>query len=309
MSRTAVSIVSWNTRDLLRRCLESVLAERPAAVVVVDNGSTDGSAEMVRTAFPAVRLEIRPDNPGYGTAANDAIAACRAEHVLLLNGDTEVRPGCLGALGRALDAHPEAGVVGPRVLNPDGSLQRSCFAFPGPFVPLIKRQPLASLTGWDPRFQAHYIGNWDHETARPVPWVLGAALAIRRAAFDAVGGFDAEFPMYFEEVDLCYRLRAAGWEVRFTPEAEVVHVGGASTRQRRAEMIAQLTLSAMAFHRRHRRGPMLALALGTERLQTYGRLVRDGIRYSLTTAAERERLAQNLAAWRRVLASRSAAGS
>jgi GT2 family glycosyltransferase len=305
MHRMAVAIINWNTRNLLRDCLRSVFADAPGEsveVVVVDNGSTDGSAEMVRAEFPDVRLEVLHNNPGYGAASNVAFQQCTAPYVLLLNSDTVLRRGTLRTLAWELDAHPRAGIIGPRLLNADGSLQASCFPFPGPIVPLFKRQPFAGLAQLLPRLGDRFPVRFGHDVDRRVPWVVGAVLAIRREAFDAVGGFDESFHMYFEEVDLCYRMREAGWETRFTPAAEVVHLGGASTQQRRAPMRIRLSLSAMEFHRHHRRGPSLALALGLERASIIGRLLRDTARYGLATnGAARDRLAEDLVVWREVL--------
>ena len=141
----AVAIVNWNTRDLLRACLSSCLAEAPEEIVVVDNGSYDGSIDMVRREFPSVHLKVLSANPGYGAASNIAFRLCRAPHVLLLNSDTEVRPGALAALSQALDERPQTGVIGPKLENPDGSLQQSVFPFPSPYISFLKRQPLSAL--------------------------------------------------------------------------------------------------------------------------------------------------------------------
>jgi len=290
MQQIAVVIVNWNTRDLLRACIRSVLAESPAEVVVADNGSQDGSVEMVRREFPAVTVIVSPENPGYGTASNRAIARCAADYIVLLNSDTELRPGALRVLGDYLEEHPKAGVVGPRLLNLDGTLQASCFPFPRPLVPLMKRR----------------TGRFGHDRPEPVPWVVGAALAIRRVAFEPIGGFDESYHMYFEEVDLCYRLRKAGWETHFTPAAEVVHVIGASTQQRRAEMMLRTRLSSLEFFRRHYRGIPLAAGLMVEHALTLGRLVRDGVRYCLPgSGGRRDQLKENLTVWWALLRSRS----
>ncbi|HUF36390.1 MAG TPA: glycosyltransferase family 2 protein [Gemmatimonadales bacterium] len=298
----AVAVINWNTRKLLRRCLATVAAERPTEVVVVDNGSTDGSVEMVRAEFPAVRLEHLPGNPGYGAAANIAFSLCDAEYVLLLNSDTELRGGTLLALTAHLDRCPRAGIAGPRLLNPDGTLQQSTFPFPSPVVPLLKRLPLADLVSGMPGLRDAFVGTWAHDHARRVPWVLGAALAIRRTAYEAIGGFDESYVMYYEEVDLCYRLRQAGWETHFTPATEVMHVGGASTSQRRPEMLAQLSLSAMEFHRRHHRGMEFAVAMRLLRTTMRYRLCRDWLGYQLLRRAPARRVfAENLAVWREVL--------
>ncbi len=278
----AVAIVNWNTRDLLRACLASVSAEERVQVVVADNGSGDGSVEMVRREFPSVTLVVSPENPGYGAAANRALARCSAEYVLLLNSDTRVRPGALEALRDYLDRHERAAIVGPRLVHQDGTPQASCFPFPRPLRPLTRSG----------------AGSVRHDRAGPVPWVVGAALGIRRGAFEAVGGFDESYHMFFEEVDLSYRLAKAGWETHFTPDAEVVHLVGASTRQRRAEMLLRTRLSSLEFYRRHHRGIPLAAGLTAEYALTAGRLLRDGVRYSATRSADqRSRLREDLAVW------------
>lgn len=300
--RMAVAVISWNTRELLRRCLSTILAERPSEVVVVDNGSSDGSVAMVREEFPAVRLQVLPENPGYGAASNAAFTLCAAEYVLLLNSDTELRLGALEALVATLDRCPRAGIVGPRLLNADGTLQKSTFPYPGPMVPLVKRRPIADLVAVIPPLSEPFVGAWGHDRERQVPWVLGAALAIRRTAFEMVGGFDESFVMYYEEVDLCYRLRQAGWEIHFTPATEVTHLGGASTSQRRPEMLARLGLSEVDFYRRHRRGLGRAVAVGLVRGTVRYRLVRDWLGYRISRGEARRRVfAENLAVWREVL--------
>jgi GT2 family glycosyltransferase len=311
MSVTGVVVVNWNTREFLRECLASVLRDGATDVVVADNGSTDGSAELVAREFPSVTLLVNPSNPGYGAASNAAVRRCSSEYVLVLNSDTVVQPGALAALAAYLDRHPAAGIVGPRLLNPDGSLQKSCFPYPSPFVPFLKRPPLASVVGRTPVLRERYVGRFAHDRASRVPWILGAALGVRRAAFEGVSGFDESFVMYFEEVDLCYRLHRAGWEVHFTPDAEIVHVGQASTSQRRREMLLRLSLSSAAFYRRHHHGVELALALGAQQVGALGCLLRDSIRYRFSAAGTgRDRLAEDIAVWRELVRrSRPAAGS
>jgi len=268
---------------------------------VADNGSTDGSIEMVAREFPAVKLLVNPSNPGYGAAVNSAVRQCTSPYVLALNSDTVVQPGTLRALTDYLDRHSRAAVVGPRLLNPDTSLQRSCFPFPGPAVPLLKRPPISTIVGRTRFLRRRYAGSFAHDCDTQVPWVVGAALGLRRTAFDAVGGFDESFVMYFEEVDLCYRLHCAGWETHFTPTADVVHVGQASTSQRRGEMLLRLSLSSSAFYRRHHHGARLALALGVARAEVVGRLVRDSVRYWFSTGRSRDRLAEDIAVWRELV--------
>jgi N-acetylglucosaminyl-diphospho-decaprenol L-rhamnosyltransferase len=301
--RMAVVVVNWNTRDLLRECLRSALAEAPPQVVVVDNGSTDGSAEMVGTEFPQVVLRVLQTNPGYGAGCNAGIALTRTEYALLLNSDTVLAPGALGALTARLDASPRVAVLGPRILNPDGTVFRSCFPFPAPGASLFLYEPFASLATMVPRLRAEYVGRWHPGRAAAVPWVLGAALAIRRRAVDEVGGFDESYQMYCEEVDLCWRLRARGWETLYAPVTDVLHVGGASTRQQRAAMQARLQLSVIQFHRRHHRGATLRLALGLVRAKAAARLARDWIGARLAgDPVRRAELAEDVDVWRQIIA-------
>ena len=298
----AVAIVNWNTRDLLRGCLRSVLADAPGEVVVVDTGSTDGSVEMVRDEFPGVRLVTLPHNPGYGAGCNAGVRASGAEYVLVLNSDTRVTPGSIARLAGSLGASPRAGVVGPRLLNPDGSPQRSIYPFPGPVARVFVHEPLASSAWIVPALRERYATGWRRSVPRRVPWVLGAALAIRRRAFDDVGGFDETFEMYFEEVDFCWRLRARGWDTLFAPSVEIVHLGGASTRQRRAAMRLRYELSLLQFHRRHHRGATRLFGLGAVRLHAAARYLRDALLYRATSdPARRSELRDDLTAWRAVL--------
>jgi N-acetylglucosaminyl-diphospho-decaprenol L-rhamnosyltransferase len=303
--RMAVGVINYNTREHLQRCLASVREESAAEVVVVDNGSDDGSVEMVRRRFPEVRLHVEPTNPGYGAGCNRAVAKCSADYVLLLNSDTELQRGCLDALVHYLQLHPAVGIAGPRLENPDGSLQRSCHLFPSPAVTLLEMTPVRRLAHYLPTFREHYPRAWAHNRARRVDWLTGAALALRRQAFLSVGGFDESYFMYQEEVDLCYRMLAAGWETHFTPAGTIVHVGGASTGQFRVEMAAQHLLSVLRFYDRHHRGARRTAARTIVKASVVGRWVRDGLRYCVTReSAARSEIAGNLSAWSRVLGDR-----
>jgi GT2 family glycosyltransferase len=249
-----VVIVNYNTREDLRACLETVPATEPGQVIVADNGSTDGSREMVREDFPDARLLCFDDNPGYGGGANRAIATTDTPYVLLLNSDTLLAPDALATLGDYLDAHPGVGIAGPRLLNPDCSLQPSCYPYPGSLRWAIDNDDLAPLLRRLAPLREVAYRTWAHDRNRRVPWVKGAALAIRRTAFDEVGGFDEAFFMYHEETDLCYRLAAAGWQVHFAPVTEVVHTGGTSTAQYYSAMSVALYRSAEQFYRKHYSG-------------------------------------------------------
>jgi N-acetylglucosaminyl-diphospho-decaprenol L-rhamnosyltransferase len=292
MTDVAVAIVSYNTREHLRACLESVAPERPVETVVVDNNSTDGSVEMVRKEFPDVEL-IKAENRGYGAGANRAFAATTAPYVLLLNTDTVLQPGALQALADHLDAHPEAGIVGPRLLNSDGSLQPSCAPFP---------YPLSKLVRWFPNARHRYLPSWSHDAPRRVPYVLGAALALRRSAVEEVGGFDERFFMYFEETDLAMRLDRRGWETHFTPATEVVHEGGASTRQLSAPMLLELYRSMARYYEIHHGWPVRTAALTIKRAELLTRLAVAAVKLPL--AGDRDRIAGDMAAYLGVVAAR-----
>lgn len=298
-----VAVTTYETRDLLRECLLSVRAEAPSEVVVVDNASTDGTAEMVRREFPAVRLEANRENRGNGPACNQAMALCRSPYVLLLNSDTRLEPGTLRRLARYLDENPRAAVAGPRLANPDGSLQASCFPFIGTFRMAVEKSAAGRLLARVPAVRERWLlSRWAHDRPRRVPWLLGAALALRREAFDAVGGFDPAFFMYSEEVDLCWRLHAAGWEVHFAPVATVVHVGGASTRRVRAAMAARRVQSARLFYRLHYSPLRVAVLEGLIRAAMLVRLGRDRLRLGWTRESPaRARLAEDVSVWRGAL--------
>lgn len=256
MTPITIVIVNHNTCQHLCACLASIEPGTASEVIVVDNASSDGSVEMVQAAYPWVRLYANRTNLGYGAAANQAIAGCTAQYVLLLNSDTLMQPGALEALSRYLDQHPRAAIVGPRLVNSDGTLQASCYPFPGPLDTFLENSSSAVFIGHlirrhVPGVRQLYWRTWLHDSPRVVPWLKGAALAIRREAFNAVGGFDESFFMYFEDADLCYRLGKVGWEVHFAPVTTIVHVGGASTERVRVDMAAHQLHSTGLFYQRH----------------------------------------------------------
>ncbi len=246
----SVIIVSWNTCQVLRECLESVQRQRSSASIdvwVVDNASKDGSAEMVRETFPAVHLIENSENVGFARANNAAVAASSGRYVLLLNSDTVVLPGAFDALIDFLDAHPEAGAAGAHTLNPDGSLQVSTYP-----SPTLARELwfLLHLDRLRP-YGAYDMAQWSSDQPRPVDAVLGACLIVRRATLDQVGALDPAYFMYSEEIDLCYRIRRAGWRIYWVPQAKIVHYGGQSTRQVAASMFIQLYRSKVLFFRKN----------------------------------------------------------
>lgn len=228
--QVSVVVVSYNTRELLERCLGALQAQNgiQTQVVVVDNASTDGSPEMVRERFADVELLALDHNAGFARANNLAFPRCTGEFVLLLNSDAFLAPGALAQLLAAARRHPCAGAVGPRLLNPDGSLQRSAWPFPHAGRLLLEavllHRPLRRVGLLED------LGAWPHDEERRVDFLVGACLLLRAEALAEVGGFDERFWLYGEEADLQRRLSARGWEVVFTPAARATHVGAASSK-------------------------------------------------------------------------------
>ena len=246
----SILIVNWNTRDLLARCLASIYAHPPSPafeVIVVDNASTDGSPAMVRERFPQVRLIENGENVGFARANNQAIRESRGAYLLLLNSDTLVLPAAFDRLLAFMAAHPRAGMVGPRVLNPDGSLQPSCTPFP-----TLAREAWRMFHGDRIRPWAVYaMTAWDVETPREVDVLMGAALLVRRQVIDEIGLLDEAFFMYSEEVDWCLRAKKAGWKVWWEPRAQIIHYGGQSSKQASEKMFLHLYRSKVLFFRKH----------------------------------------------------------
>jgi len=219
-------VVNLNGLPYLERCLESVEGcER----IVVDHGSTDGSIALVRERFADVRL-IEQQNLGMGAGNNAGMRVASGRYFLLLNSDAWMAPGAVEALVHFADTHPEAAVIGPRLRYPDGSLQRSVRAFPTLWRLATEYLFVRKLAPHTDLLNPLYVGGFDHDETRPVDWVSAACLFVRREATDEVGLLDEAFFMFSEETDWCYRFRQAGWSVFFYPEAETVHVGGATHR-------------------------------------------------------------------------------
>jgi GT2 family glycosyltransferase len=250
MPTLSIIIVSYNTREYLRGCLGSLSAQDiDAEIIVVDNGSADGSVDMARREFPHVRLSETGANLGFARANNLGIAGSSGEYVLLLNSDTVARPGALTALTGFLDAHPDAAAVGPRLLNADGSRQLACYRFPGPGRAFRDQLGVTALFANHPRWGDYR--RWRHDSVRAVDFVIGAALLVRRAVIDQIGLLDEGFFMYAEETDWCYRMQKAGWRVYFTPDAEVVHYGGGSGKAMSDRVFAEFSGSQSRFYRKH----------------------------------------------------------
>ncbi|MGB5931484.1 MAG: glycosyltransferase family 2 protein [Anaerolineae bacterium] len=241
MSRCDLSIViiSWNVRELLRRCLdsiqESLKGEKGEGLlvetIIFDNGSTDGSADMVREDFPRVHLMESEVNLGFTKGNNLAIGQSEGRYILLLNPDTEVVGDALGTMVAYMEAHPRVGALGPQLLNPDGTTQSSRRRFPTLATAFLESTVLQPWFQGSGILKRYYVLDRPDNEIQPVDWVVGAALLIRRVALHQVGPLDEEFFMYSEELEWCYRLKAQGWEVVYLPTAQVVHQEGRSSEQ------------------------------------------------------------------------------
>ena len=246
----AIVIVSWNTAQLLENCLASILANPPTSpleIWVVDNASTDESPRMVREKFPHVHLIENKENVGFARANNQAIQRCTGKYVLLLNPDTLVSSGALQTLIDFFDKHPEAGAVGAKILNRDGSLQISSHPRPTLSRELWRLFHLDSLSP----YSAYAWTKWESSHPQEVDVLMGACLLLRKEVLDRVGFLDEDYFIYSEEVDMCYRIQRAGWHLYWVPEAEVIHFGGQSTQQVPIEMFLNLYHSKIKYFRKH----------------------------------------------------------
>jgi GT2 family glycosyltransferase len=252
----SVLVVTYNSRPFVADCIASVRAtvrDHAHEVVVVDNASHDGTAEMLRDAFPGLPVVDMGRNAGFSAANNRAFSSSSGRHVVLLNGDATVLPGALDTLIAFLDAHPRAGVVAPRLENPDGSDQGTARSFPTPAAALFgRRSPLTRLFPRN-RFSRRYLSGRVDEHTEPfeVDWVSGACLMIRRDVFELVGGLDDGFFMYWEDADLCRRVKDAGFGVWCVPDARVVHAEGGSRRGWPARQVRYFHRSAYRYYAKH----------------------------------------------------------
>jgi N-acetylglucosaminyl-diphospho-decaprenol L-rhamnosyltransferase len=249
MSDVAIVVVTYNAQPWIGRCLESV---RGYETVVVDHGSSDGTPELVRERFPEVRV-VEQENRGVGAGWNRGMreAGARAAWFLLLNSDAWVLEDAVERLRAFGEERPLAAVAGPRLLNPDGTVQRSVRGFPTVWRLATEFFFLRKLAPRSQALNAFYAGSFGHDEAREVEWLMGACLLVRRAVVDEVGGLDEAFFMFNEESDWQYRMRRAGRQVWFCPEAEVVHVGGGSTKREWDRMFAEQVRSHVRFIRKH----------------------------------------------------------
>ncbi|MGE0132755.1 MAG: glycosyltransferase family 2 protein [Blastocatellales bacterium] len=230
-----ITIISWNTRDLLRGCLRSIEqagAKRGVEIHVVDNASSDGSREMVERDFPQVRLIPNAENLGFARANNQSWQSARGRYWLLLNSDAEMRPGALDALIEFMDKHPQAGLASARLISVDGSPQHCAQSNPCVWRTLIESSRLHKLLPSKLRGRLWLGPYWSYDQTIPVGWTWGTVLIARREAVEQVGPLSEEFFMYGEDLEWCLRMQKHGWEIWYCHEAEVIHYGGQSSAQK-----------------------------------------------------------------------------
>ena len=247
--RTSAVVVHYRTPDETLRAVRAVEETAPAAErIVVDNASGDDVGERLKGASPATRVLREPENRGFGAACNRGARESARPYLLFLNSDAYVSAGAIGALEAALDADPKAAAAGPRLRNPDGTLQPSIQRLPTLWRIFCESSGLAYLFGGREPFAGHSATRQDHDSARPVEALMGAVLMVRRSAFEEAGGFDETFFLYAEETDLMARWRSRGWRLLFQPAAGAVHEGGRSGGDR---LFGELHSSLVRYVRKH----------------------------------------------------------
>jgi hypothetical protein len=273
--KLSVIVLSYNTVDLLIACLRAL--ERhpsrfPTEVLVVDNGSSDGSPEQVRKEFPAVRLIEAGANLGFAGGNNLGLQAAKGEYRFLLNSDTEVQPGALDALVECLDVHPKAGACGGQLIYPDGGLQPSGSSFITLRTVLWEQLMLDQLFPRSPVFGEHFLSEWHYRTVRRLEVLSGACLMMRAACLEEIGLLDESYFMYCEDVDWCLRAERAGWDRIFVPHARIVHHHGASSRSHRPEMVCIYNESRIVYFRKFFGGEAVRQA---QRIMVFGARLRQ----------------------------------
>lgn len=297
-----VVVVNWNVRDLLRCCLASIdNSHLSLETFVVDNGSSDGSLQMVRDEFPKVRLIANQDNLGFTAANNQALAQSQGRYLVLLNPDAELVGDALGQMVAYLESHPDVGVLGPQLRYPDDTVQSSRRRFPTLATAFAESTIIQQWWPDNGILRRYYVSDNPENITQPVDWVMGACMMVRREAYEQVGGLDEGFFMYSEELDWCRRIKDAGWGVFYLPAAVVIHHEGKSSEQVVPERHIHFQSSKVRYFRKHH-GRWQAGLLRWFLLVTYVyQLVREGLKWLV--GHNRPLRASRVQAYRRVLGS------
>lgn len=298
----SIITVSWNVRDLLRACLASIkdsCLSYSLEVFVVDNASSDGSADMVAREFPGVHLLRNSANAGFTRGNNQALALSRGRYVLFLNPDTRVEGDALAAMVAYMDAHPAAGALGPQLRYGDGSLQSSRRRFPTFGTALFESTPLAWHWPGNPWAARYHMTDTPDDQTQPVDWVVGAALLVRRAVVEQIGGFDEGYFMYSEELDWCRRAGQAGWGAVYLPAARVIHYEGKSSEQAVAARHIRFQTSKLRYFRKYHGAGTAGLLRGFLLASFAGEWLFEGVKWLL--GSKRPLRQQRLSAYSQLL--------
>ena len=255
MIDVSIIVVAWNVRELLHNCLKSVYGQTKGInfeVIYVDNASNDGSVEMVTKEFPEVRVIKNTENEGFIKANNQGIKIAKGRYVLLLNSDTVVLDNAIAKTVTFADAHPQTAVVGCRILNQDGTLQRSCFMSHSILNFFLSATCLHKIFPMSRFFGREWMTWWDFNDVREVEVIKGCYALVQKEAIEQVGFMDDLYFVYGDDTDWCYRFRKNGWKILFTPDAKIIHYGGQTTKQMTSQFLFQLFGSKLIFMKLHR---------------------------------------------------------
>ena len=255
MIKLSIIIVNYNSKEFLPRNLDALrryLAKIPHEVIIADNASFDGSTEMILKLYPEVTLLHNTQNKGFAAAVNQGIKLAQGEFIVWLNPDTELLDEGFETLLHYMEAHPDTAIMGPQIVNPDGSVQLSCRSFPSHETALFNRYSLLTkIFPSNPRSRKYLNTGWNHTEIREVDWVSGACLMHRASLIKNIGGLDETFFMYCEDVDFCLRARNSGFKTLYHPGAKVLHHIAGSSRKTPRKMIAERHKSMWHYYRKH----------------------------------------------------------
>ncbi|MFA6908959.1 MAG: glycosyltransferase family 2 protein [Patescibacteria group bacterium] len=227
--KLSIIILNYKTRGLLKQCIRGIQEYTQgysSELIVVDNASHDGTREMMQEEFPSVVFIETKKNLGFGAGMNAGMNIAHGDYFLLLNTDIAILDDAIQRLVAYMDQHPRVGIAGPRLMNPDGSVQYSCYRFPSFFTALWRRSPFGKLSSVRHLLKTYVMADFDHASSRPVDWILGACMIVRKEALQRVGMFDERFFLYVEDTDWCRRFWEQKWEVHYSADAEIVHYHG-----------------------------------------------------------------------------------
>jgi GT2 family glycosyltransferase len=255
--KITIIIVTWNSERYIRNCLDSIIqnaGELHPEIILVDNNSTDQTVKAVEELYPQVNLFLNKDNLGYAQANNQGMENSQGEYILLLNPDTEVIENSLFLMIQFMEENPQTGALGPRLINPGGTVQPSCREFPRYTTLLWEFSGLSRLFPKSRIFGHWRMGYFAFNKTQEVDQPMGSCLLLRRKTLEEIGVFDQSFPMFFNDVDLCYRIKKAGWKIYFLSDAHILHHKGASTRQAKRRMIWRSHMAFYRYFRKHKTG-------------------------------------------------------